>query len=59
MYIDHPDDMMRERVTVLTISVIDAPKESYDEYHERMEREKGAKRVPFGFGIREEEGDEQ
>lgn len=32
-----------------TIVVIDATKESYDQYHERMMREEGAEHVPFGF----------
>ena len=32
-----------------TISVIDRPEESYDEYHERKVREQGARRVRFGF----------
>lgn len=55
MYIEDPQDMMFRVVTVSTINVIDMPKESYDEYHERMKKEEGKKRVPFGFGIREEE----
>jgi hypothetical protein len=32
-----------------TISVIEAPQESYDAYHERMKREESGKKVPFGF----------
>jgi hypothetical protein len=32
-----------------TVAVIERPAESYDEYAERKEREKKARRVPFGF----------
>ncbi len=32
-----------------TIAVIEPPSESYDAYADRREREKGARRVPFGF----------
>jgi hypothetical protein len=32
-----------------TIYVIERPSESYDAYHERKTREKGRRRVPFGF----------
>lgn len=56
MYINTPDEMMDATPTVVTISVIDSPKESYDEYHERIKREEGRRKVPFGFGIREEQG---
>lgn len=33
-----------------TISVIERGQESYDEYADRRERERTARRVPFGFG---------
>lgn len=32
-----------------TIYVIERPSESYDDYHERMKREDGREKVPFGF----------
>lgn len=32
-----------------TIVVIDRKADSYEEYHQRMKREEGAERVPFGF----------
>lgn len=32
-----------------TIDVIERPEEGYEEYADRREREKGARRVPFGF----------
>lgn len=54
MYILDPYTAMYQTVVVTTIQVIDPPKESYDEYHERMKKEEGRKRMPFGFGIREE-----
>ena len=36
-------------VYVRTMSIIEAPADSYDAYHERKKREEGRKRVPFGF----------
>lgn len=42
-----------------SIQVIERPSASYEEYADRREREKNAKRVPFGFAIPEpEEADE-
>lgn len=55
MWVDTTAYLNEPVASVMTISVIDAPKESYDEYHERMVKEKGRKRFPFGFSIREEE----
>jgi hypothetical protein len=52
MYLPEPADLVHASPVYAppTISVIEAEKESYSEYHERKKREEGRKRVPFGFG---------
>lgn len=62
MYVYDPHrDQYRVVYTRPTISVIEKPAETYEQYHQRKKREENdgePKKVPFGFARALVEGDE-